>query len=195
MNCSEFWENGPEHSTHFEECPRCRAAWEAETRLAAALRIAAPELSNQEAPARVESRLLAAMRAQAGLKLIPRRPRWVDILTWASASAAIAVLAVFLIRDRPRVPERHIHPAAVELASAEPQPEIATAVESEFIPLPNVEALAADEEVNLVRMELPRSTMIAMGFDMDEEDRGESIAADVVLGSDGLARAVRLVEE
>jgi hypothetical protein len=106
------------------------------------------------------------------------------------------MLAAFLVHQHTPVPVPPAHPAISALAAAQPAPgEPIAVVESEFIPLPNAAVLEAGEEVNLVRMELPRSTMIAMGFDMTSEDTGDSIAADVVLGSDGLARAVRLVEE
>ena len=139
------------------------------------------------------------MRAQAGLQFRARRPFWVDFLTWASAGVAVAALAVFLIRDHAPVPVRQARPRAVELASigcpiASRGADRRSRRANSF-PLPNAAAIEADEEVNLVRLELPRSTMIALGFDVNDEDSSDSIAADVVLGSDGLARAVRFVEE
>jgi len=51
------------------------------------------------------------------------------------------------------------------------------------------------EEVNLVRVELPRSSMIALGFTVSAERAAEPVEADVMLGLDGVARAVRFVNE
>jgi hypothetical protein len=197
MNCQEFWKNSSERSGHLDECPGCRASWDAERRLVSALRAAAPELSSAQAPPRVESRLLSAFRAQLSLGLRPQHPLWVRLLKWTSAAAAVAVLAVFLVRDRApvrvRQPRQHAQELAVlGLPPAEGEFALPNA---EFIALPNAAALESDEEANLVRVELPRSAMIAMGFDIRDENAGESIAADVMLGPDGLARAVRFLDD
>jgi hypothetical protein len=64
-----------------------------------------------------------------------------------------------------------------------------------FIPLPNSAGVAADgDEVNLVRMEVPRSAMIALGLDVSADRAEELVEADVMLGSNGIARAVRFLD-
>jgi hypothetical protein len=68
-----------------------------------------------------------------------------------------------------------------------------------FIPLPNSAGLpagdAADgDDVNLVRVEVPRSAMIALGFDVSADRAEELVEADVMLGSNGIARAVRFLD-
>jgi hypothetical protein len=45
----------------------------------------------------------------------------------------------------------------------------------------------------LVRVELPRSAAASLGLPLDPARVGEMIKADVLLGEDGLARAIRLV--
>jgi hypothetical protein len=45
----------------------------------------------------------------------------------------------------------------------------------------------------LVRVELPRSAVASLGLPLDPARVGETIKADVLLGEDGLARAIRLV--
>ena len=46
----------------------------------------------------------------------------------------------------------------------------------------------------MVRVRLPRSALAAFGLPMNEQRAEETIQADVVLGEDGLARAVRFVK-
>ena len=54
-----------------------------------------------------------------------------------------------------------------------------------FIPLPNAPTLVANEEVNLVRVEVPRSAMMAVGLTVSEERALERVQADVMLGTAG----------
>jgi hypothetical protein len=70
------------------------------------------------------------------------------------------------------------------------QPEIAT----EFVPLSYGESLSSSlEGGQLVRVQLPRATLLSFGFPMSEERAPEPIKADVLLGEDGVARAIRFV--
>jgi hypothetical protein len=43
-------------------------------------------------------------------------------------------------------------------------------------------------------MNVPRSALIAMGFPMNVDRAGELVKADVFVGDDGLARAIRFVQ-
>jgi hypothetical protein len=209
MNCQEFWNTMPElacdrvvgHFEHLHECSACAALLNRQRALASGLRLVAAELRRVEAPARVEARLTAAFLGQAGLA--PRRPVsrwWVPVATWASAAAVIA-LALFLARGRQPAPEpaHRTAPGNVQLAAVEPPPDVEVPGESfgadtDFIPLPNAARIEPNEDLNLVRLEVPRSAMIALGFAVSEDRASESVEAEVVLGADGLARAVRFLE-
>ncbi|MDX6694319.1 MAG: hypothetical protein QOF02_1922 [Blastocatellia bacterium] len=68
-------------------------------------------------------------------------------------------------------------------------PEIVT----EFMPLTYGAALSPSEGGQLVRVELPRSALASLGFPMNVERPDERVKADVFLGHDGLARAIRFV--
>jgi hypothetical protein len=63
-----------------------------------------------------------------------------------------------------------------------------------FYRLPDADRLPPLESVRIVRVELPVSSLRLMGFAVSEEPAGSSIQADVLLGQDGLARAVRFVQ-
>ena len=149
------------------------------------------------APARVEARLLAAFRGQAGLAAHSRR-WWTPLAAWAATAAVVAAAAVLLfVHERRPAPQPL---TATELAALDwrdgwQEEGDAEAASGEFIPLPNAARLAPNEDVNLVRVEVPRSTMIALGYPVAADRAAELVQADVVLGSDGLARAVRFLDE
>ena len=60
--------------------------------------------------------------------------------------------------------------------------------------MPNAARIEPNEDLNLVRVEVPRSAMIALGYAVSEDRASEPVEAEVVLGADGLARAVRFLE-
>lgn len=66
-------------------------------------------------------------------------------------------------------------------------------IATDFFPLVNREALSQLDSGQLVRVELPRSALMSLGLPMNMERAGERIKADVVVGEDGLARAIRFV--
>jgi hypothetical protein len=83
-------------------------------------------------------------------------------------------------RSKPKVNDPNAGVAVAEIAT-------------EFIPLMNREALAQMDGGQIMRVELPRSALMSFGLPMDMERATERIKADVVVGNDGLARAIRFV--
>lgn len=63
-------------------------------------------------------------------------------------------------------------------------------ITTEFIPLAG---FTQSEGVHLVRVELPRSALTSFGIPVNAERAGERVKADVLLGEDGTARAIRFV--
>ncbi|HEV2448545.1 MAG TPA: hypothetical protein VGS58_21580 [Candidatus Sulfopaludibacter sp.] len=51
------------------------------------------------------------------------------------------------------------------------------------------------DDLNVVRVEVPRSAMPAAGLPVSADRASELVEADVMPGSDGIARAVRFVSE
>jgi hypothetical protein len=66
-------------------------------------------------------------------------------------------------------------------------------IATDFIPLMGRESLAQLDGGQVMRVELPRSALMSFGLPMDMERATERIKADVVVGYDGLARAIRFV--
>jgi hypothetical protein len=196
MNCQEFWELEPASSEHIDECRACAVRYARQRQLSAGLRTLGADLRHLRAPGGVEQRLVQAFRQQHTMAE-PRRIGWFPMAAWATALAA-TVLAGFVILGGHQPQRGHrIVRNPVEVAMAEPAESIGGVAEGyeDFIPLPNVERIAPNEAVNLVRVEVPRSAMIPLGFAVSEEHAAETVEADVVLGADGVARAVRFLSE
>jgi hypothetical protein len=195
MNCREFWDNGAEAPEHLRECPVCAAAYDRERRLAAGLNALRPLWRREEAPERIERQLVAEFRRSFRPALPPRTAGWMPALAWGMAVAATVVLALALIHERQPRQLHQAAPRAVELAAAnavDPADAVVSYGEG-FIPLPNAEQIDPEEEVDMVRVEVPRSAIVAMGIPVNEDLAPEQVEADVVLGADGMARAVRVL--
>ena len=76
---------------------------------------------------------------------------------------------------------------------AEEESADAREITTEFIPLVQQSAFAQSEGVHLVRVELPRSALSSFGIPVNAEQTGGRVKADVLLGEDGTARAIRFV--
>ena len=100
---------------------------------------------------------------------------------WAAAAVAATVLAAALIlRPGPEV-ER------TDVASSQ---EVAT----EFFPMSFGQPLLPGESLLMVRISVPRSEMSRFGLPAPLDPAEGRVKADVVLGGDGIARAIRFVE-
>ena len=66
-------------------------------------------------------------------------------------------------------------------------------VTTDFFPLSDASALPALEGGHVVRVELPRAALLSFGLPVNAEQATGRVKADVLIGHDGLARAVRFV--
>jgi hypothetical protein len=79
--------------------------------------------------------------------------------------------------------------AAPVLPTAEAEREVAT----DFVPVGYGSALDLQDGGQLVRVELPRFALARFGLPLNMDRADEDIKADVLVGADGLARAIRFV--
>jgi len=220
MNCQEFWNEMPELARdgeaergHAQECEDCAARLERHRALAAGLRRIGRESAEVAAPPRVEAGLLAEFRAHAGLAA-HRRPetRRFPLLAWMSAAAAVVALVALVARDHRPAPVQRSVPsssraAGALVAQAEAEEPVQAAMErtaaaedetgeaiEDFIPLPYATSVTPTDDLNVVRMQVQRSAVLALGLSAGADEDSESVLADVLLGPDGMARAIRLVE-
>jgi hypothetical protein len=66
-------------------------------------------------------------------------------------------------------------------------------ITTEFIQLVQYAGFEQSEGAHLVRVELPRSALASFGIPVNAEQAGGRVKADVLLGEDGTARAIRFV--
>jgi hypothetical protein len=145
-------------------------------RLTQALRALADADATTGASPAVEVRLREAVRAIGKAR---RRPR-VAFFAIAAALTAVAGGSTWLVARYAPEPARAI---------------VTREVATEFLPLTYGHLPVSD--AHIVRIEVPRSTMVAFGLaPADLSAAGdETIDADVLVGMDGLARAVRFVHQ
>ena len=62
-----------------------------------------------------------------------------------------------------------------------------------FIAIPYTEPIAPYERASVMRMDLPAAAVMAAGLPLETQDAGERVQADVLVGEDGRARAIRLL--
>lgn len=85
---------------------------------------------------------------------------------------------------------RQVLATTTTVAANETDSEVAT----QFMPLGYAGPINLQDGGQLVRVELPRTAMLSMGLPVNMDRYGERVKADVLLGADGLARAIRFVQ-
>jgi anti-sigma factor RsiW len=148
---------------HFESCGECRAELERFTATDSELTGWGRELAT-EGPAPT------AARERLALKLTRvRRP---GAIRWMLAVAATLAFAVIFVvpRQKPRV------------AGGQP---------AQFVGIPYLPPLDPRENASIVRMNIRVATLIAAGYRVSA-DANAIVPADVLVGEDGRAHAVRM---
>jgi predicted anti-sigma-YlaC factor YlaD len=169
---------------HLRHCPACAARFAREQRLTAGLRALAAGTASMDAPDRMEQALVAAFadRRAGGRQPMPAAG-WKGLVAMA-AMLAIAVAGAAMAW---RIGDRELGPSGQ--VAQQPAP---VSTESEFVPWPGAAALPPFESGQLVRTELPASVLPLLGIRPARAQGGNRVVADVLVGQDGLARAVRL---
>jgi len=82
------------------------------------------------------------------------------------------------------------------LTHAPSRPEhIHTEVATDFYVIPYAEPFRAEESVRVVRTRVPRSLLSAFGLPINSDRAFDPIQADVLVGDDNVARAIRFVQQ
>jgi hypothetical protein len=177
---------------HLAACETCRARWEAERDLTAHLRV----MRLVSVPASLEWSKAVLMREFDAGRRRERQVRWM----WAMSTAAILVLSVVAVRDVWMKPSASGLPGSSVMAVRAyapreyPQENFLPAEEAGekgFIRVPFALPPAPGETFGIVRRQLDQAELIRMGVSVDAAWTG-TMQADVLVGEDGLAQAVRL---
>ena len=70
-----------------------------------------------------------------------------------------------------------------------------TETTTEYLPLTYMNDQTALQTGVVVRVEIPRTTLLSMGLPMNTDRADTLVKADVIVGDDGVPRAIRLVQE
>ncbi len=163
--------------------------------ITSALRALAEQDRDREAPEEVEIRVLQAFRR--------RRARGKLKAVALAGLAAAAAITLFFARPQPKqaapIPVRQ-QPVAVAAAPAPEQKATPRAraakrqpreIVTQFFPL--MDAPPPFERGELLRVMVPASIMRQVGLPVNEDRLGDRVYADVLVGQEGLARAIRFV--
>lgn len=135
------------------------------------------------ASAHVEARLREEVRAVARA----RRRR----AAGASVAAAASLAVLVSVPVWKRVQRAQDASQAVATATGRDGAQGASEVATEFLPLPYSTVPMTNGEV--VRLEVPRGALVSFGLAPADASALGTVTADVIVGEDGLARAVRFV--
>lgn len=208
---------------HARECPACDLVLRRERALTAVLRTLAGTTRADGPSPSVEAALLAAFadrqceaRSRAGAW-----PTWMAaaaaVVLLAAAGALWRGAQVAEPREAPPLAARSVggwhglgtvRPAVegmgvsrIIVRVARPTRETGLAVRAgaetggAFVPWPGAAALPGFDSGHLVRTQLPASVLPLLGIAMADLTGQDRVEADVVVGQDGFARAVRLVRQ
>jgi len=168
-----------------------------------ALRVLAEQDRELEARTEVETQVLQGFRAarrQRMMRMMRRAAIWP-----AAIAAAVAIAMVAPTRPKPADPPRRVEqPAAApvdrhgDVLAAEPVPPTRTPaaamrreVVTQFFALTD-SSLPLDRG-QLLRVRVPASMMYSVGLPVNPDRWAERVDADVLVGEEGMARAIRFV--
>lgn len=166
--------------THLRSCERCAALLERQRAISVALRRLADE---QQVPSPDAVRLNALL---GSLDRTRRRSRAETMAVGLSLAAGVLIVVSLSVGLEP--------PAPVPRASVAGTPThpLSTSADAPFVVLPGADALPRLESGRVIRIEIQESELNSVG--LWPSMHAGAVQADVLVGQDGLARAVRLVQ-
>lgn len=122
-----------------------------------------------------------------------RTPETVDPKAVAPIDRAIPGPTIAVVKPAP-VGRRLLKQRRPQAASASETYQTLAQNTNEYMPLTYLAKATAIDSGTIVRVELSRSALASLGLPIHFEGTGKSVKADVVIGDDGVAQAIRLVQ-
>jgi anti-sigma factor RsiW len=120
----------------------------------------------------------SAFREQVAPVAAPRRG--IQAMVRRSLAIVAALAALFWL-------------GAILIHRPVPQASPAMAIDESFVPIPYVQPLDRYEIATVLQMDVSVAALISVGYKLDMSDPTAVVKADVLVGEDGRAHAVRLV--
>jgi hypothetical protein len=191
--------------------------------LTSGLKLLAEEMASVDAPPEMEQKLRAAFRARAVFQRRSNSRYWLAAVA-AILLVVMGVIALRWRTDQPQqIRSEHTaptpiieepRPAVVEAPKTE---EVVAAekprrrnvrrransavanhvnreIATDFMPLGYLNPATLQDGGQIIRVEVPRSTLVNFGLPVNMDRYNEKVKADVLLGVDGMARAIRFVQ-
>jgi len=190
---------------HVESCTRCRERWDEERTLSARLHLLAASMERERAPVELETILISTYRQRISSDRpslsIPSQTfsPWL----WRTGRSLMEVAAVILLcavslqllltLSPSLLPTYTEEPAKGPVVTPRGVQSPLVELTTDFIPLVPCVGLDCFEGGQLVRVAMPRLALIFLGLPMNEQLAQEPVTADVLIGGDGVARAIRFV--
>lgn len=182
--------------SHARQCLRCAARLEDERAVTSALAALAARTADADAPARVEWALRRSLResrdSKTGVEGGSGRRAGLFHAVEAALLASAAVLAVIAVVTRGTSP-RAEQPRVASPVAAPASAIAARADEADFVSLSYGGDLQEPDSLHVMQVELPRTALAAFGWPAGDPQSG-TVTAEVIVGHDGVARAIRLLD-
>ena len=162
----------PVSDPHFQTCLECSRFLQGQLALQTALARVAQAVPR---PPKMEARLLAEL--DSCLRSPRQNIGWLLPAAVALAASLIAVTVIGVHHPAPKV----LYRKALQQQ----------AVEEPFLQIPYTAPLSPYERTSVIRMSVPVAALIAAGYDVHSVDTGAELRADVLIGQDGRALAIR----
>jgi len=170
-----------ELQSHLENCPTCMSEFQRQSELSSSLKNLRMRSDNLRPSPKLGQALLNELnrfRSKRGQRNI----NWMGVV--AAALVCISLLSALLWRLK-----EHPSPAPI----AQKQRIQSREITSGFIPLMHGEL--PGNSVQVIRVRLPRSSLMDLGFPVNMDRPDEMIDADVIIGEEGLPHAIRLIQQ
>lgn len=99
-----------------------------------------------------------------------------------------------LAGNSPKPRRKPVRPRSRKPANEQVANHMSNEIATDFIPLRYMSAASLQDGGQIVRVELPRSALASFGLPVNMDRYNEKVKADVLLGVDGLAHAIRFVQ-
>jgi hypothetical protein len=172
---------------HAESCPVCRRELNQAQALTAVLRRVAHQNRDVLAPARIEENLLQAFDERESSRRAGKRALIVHHRWLAAVAASVVAIGIALLSWRPQVDPPPVEQAAAIRNDSE------EVIASEFFPLQGEMEMPPGESSGVVWVAVPRATLLAFGLPMNPELAMEPLEAEILVGEDGAAQAIRFL--